>query len=152
MPLGDHEADKLPNAGGNGWIFRPEIGVSKALGPTVLELIGSASIFGDNEEFLGRRVREQDPVYSLQARLLYSFSSGAWVALDATPYRGGRATVDGMRNHDLQENTRLDVTLALPLSRRHSLKFSANTGVSTRAGGDFESVALAWQYRWGGGI
>lgn len=140
------------NTGGNRWIFRPEIGVSKAPGPTVLEFIGSASSFGDSEEFLGRRVREQDPVCSLQARLIYSFSSGAWVALDATRYGGGHTTGDGMRNDDSQENTRLGVTLALPLSRLHSLKFSANTGVSTRAGADFESVALTWQYRWGGGI
>ena len=38
----------------------------------------------------------------------------------------------------------------MPLSARQSLKLYASTGVSTRIGGDWNAVGLAWQLRWGG--
>ena len=52
----------------------------------------------------------------------------------------------------LQENVRLGVTLALPLGRHHSVKLYASTGAFARTGSDFDTVGVAWQYRWGGGL
>jgi hypothetical protein len=40
----------------------------------------------------------------------------------------------------------------MPVSRRHSLKLLATTGASTRTGTDFDTLSLAWQYRWGAGL
>jgi hypothetical protein len=34
---------------------------------------------------------------------------------------------------------------------RNSIKFAASSGVSARPGTDFDLVAVAWQYRCGGG-
>ena len=61
------------------------------------------------------------------------------------------STVDGVEKDDLQKNTRVGLTLAVPLSRRQSLKFGWATGASTRLGQDFDNYAVAWQYRWGAG-
>ena len=60
--------------------------------------------------------------------------------------------MDGVRGEDLQENSRIGLTFSMPITRNHSLKLYANTGVSTRAGSDFDAVGVAWQYRWGGGL
>jgi hypothetical protein len=88
----------------------------------------------------------------VQGHLLYGFRSGIWVALNGTYYTGGRTTVDGVKGDDLQENSRLGATVALPMNRRNSVKLYASTGVSTRTGSDFDAVGIAWQYRWGGGL
>ena len=82
----------------------------------------------------------------------YSVGSGIWVAVDGTYYTGGRTTIDGVEGNDLQKNTRLGVTMALPVNRYTSVKLYASTGVSTRTGSDFDAVGIAWQYRWGGGL
>ena len=66
--------------------------------------------------------------------------------------RGGGVTLGGMQGDISQENTRLGATLAVPLARRHSLKFSYISGLSTRLGADFDTVLLAYQLRWGGGF
>jgi hypothetical protein len=57
--------------------------------------------------------------------------------------------MDGLDN---QSNSRMGLTVALPVSRYHSLKLYCSTGVSTRTGGDFDAVGIAWQVRWGDGL
>ena len=151
-PFGQYDSDKLLNIGTNRWSLKTEIGASKALGRTTLELAGAATFYTDNDNYFGGQKREQDPVYSIQGHLIYSFSHGAWGAIDGTYFRGGRTTTNGIGADDQQENTRIGATLALPVSRRNSLKLFASTGLATRTGGDFDTVGLAWQYRWGGGI
>jgi hypothetical protein len=70
----------------------------------------------------------------------------------ATYLTGGRTTVDGRRSDDRQDNLRIGGTLALPVTRHHSVKVYGATGASTRVGGDFDVIGIAWQYRWGGGF
>lgn len=151
VPIGQYDSDRLVNLGTNRWAIRPELGLSKAAGRWTLELAAGATFFSDNDEFLGGRTREQHPICSVQGGVLYGFRTGAWAAVSGTYYTGGRTTVDGVRGHDLQENSRFGITFAVPVSRGHSLKLHASTGVSTRTGTDFDGGGITWQYRWGGG-
>ncbi len=56
--------------------------------------------------------------------------------------------MDGVRKADLQRNSRIGATLSLPIGQRHSLKLAGTTGLTTRIGGDFDALAVAWQYVW----
>jgi Putative MetA-pathway of phenol degradation len=151
-PLGQYDADKLVNIGSNRWAIKPELGLSKAVGRWIVEIAAAAAFYGDNDEYLVNQKREQDPVYSVQGSATYNFVSGAWAALSGTWYEGGRTTIDGVRGNNLQSNSRVGVTVALPVGRQHSIKLYATTGVSTRTGTDFDVAGIAWQYRWGGGL
>ncbi|MET0984073.1 MAG: hypothetical protein ABW034_01570 [Steroidobacteraceae bacterium] len=51
--------------------------------------------------------------------------------------------VDGTRSNDLQKNSRVGATLALPVNRHNSIKLHASSGVSTRTGSDFDSGGVA---------
>lgn len=152
VPTGQYDADKLLNIGTNRWSVKPELGVSKAWGAWTLELAAGTTFFSDNNDFLGGNTREQDPIHSVQGHVLYGFRSGTWVSLSGTYYRGGRTTVNGVPGDDLQRNSRLGATIALPVDRRNSIKLNASRGVSTRTGSDFDAIGIGWQYRWGGGI
>ncbi len=152
LPVGQYDADRLINIGTHRWFVKPELGASKAWGPWTLELSTAATIFGDNEDFYGGQLREQDPVYSLQGHLVYNFPSGIWAALTGTYFTGGRTTVDGVTKDDLQESSRVGATLSLPVNRRHSIKLYASTGLSLRTGTDYDALGAAWQYRWGKGL
>jgi hypothetical protein len=151
-PWGQYDSSRLVNIGTHRWSFKPEMGVSKALGAWTLEFTAAATLFTDNTDFYGGKTRAQDPLYSLQGHAIYSFRSGIWGSLDATYFTGGRTTVNGERGRDLQQNWRAGGTLALPVDRHHSIKLYASSGVSARTGNSFDLLGIAWQYRWGGGL
>jgi len=151
-PLGQYDSDKLVNIGTNRWSFKPEVGISKALGRWTLETAAGATLYTKNDDFFGGNTRAQDPIFSVQGHLLYHFPRGIWAALNATYYAGGRTRVNGVEGDDLQRNWRMGATLALPVTLRHSVKLYASTGAYSRAGGDFDLIGIAWQYRWGGGL
>ena len=58
-----------------------------------------------------------------------------WAALDATYYTGGRTSVNGALNNDLQENSRWGATLAQTLDKHNSIKLYFNSGVTAGAPG-----------------
>lgn len=151
MPLGQYDPSKLANIGTNRWSFKPEVGVSKALGRLTLELLASATFYTTNDDFFGGQVQQQAPLFSGQLNAVYTTRGGIWGALGWTLYGGGRFTVDGVESAERQQNSRLGLTLVFPISRHNSLKAYASTGVSTRTGSDFDAFGLGWQYRWGGG-
>ena len=151
-PMGQYDSSKLINIGQNRWAFSPELGISQSWGPLILELAGAATLYTDNTDFNGGLRREQEPIYSAQGHLVYTLPRGIWFAFNATYYVGGRTTVNGVEKDDRLRNTRLGLTLALPVSQRNSVKLYASAGVSTRTGSDFNTYGAAWQYRWGGGL
>ena len=151
-PLGVYDNDKLINIGTNRWSFKPEFGISQAVGRWIFEAAAAAVFYTDNDEFDNGKTRQQDPIYSMQGHVIYSFPKNIWAAVSATYYTGGRTTIDGVTKNDLQENWRTGFTLALPINRSHSLKIFGNSGVSTRTGTDYDSLGIAWQYRWGAGF
>lgn len=152
VPWGQYDPSRLVNIGSNRWSFKPELGISKAMGPWTIEFAAAATLFTDNNDFFGGGTRSQDPLYSLQAHAIYNFRSGIWGSLDATYFTGGRTTIDGTRNGDLQQNWRAGGTLAIPVDRNHSIKLYASSGVSARTGNNYDLLGIAWQYRWGGGL
>lgn len=151
-PSGQYDPSKLVNIGTNRWTFKPEVGVSQALGPWTLELQAAATVFTDNDDFFRGNTRAQAPIYSLQGHVIHGWRSGIWASLDATWFSGGRTTVNGMLNEDLQQNWRAGGTLAFPVDARNSVKFYASRGVSARTDNNYSLLGVAWQYRWGAGL
>ena len=151
-PLGQYDDTKVVNLGTNRWSFKPEVGVSKALGRWTLEATAAVTLFTDNNDFFNGNTRSQDPLYSLQGHVIYSFRSGIWGSLDATYFTGGRTTLNGTLNNDLQQNWRVGGTLAFPVDAYNSIKLYASSGVSARTGNNYDLIGIAWQYRWGAGL
>lgn len=148
-PWGEYDEDKLLNLGTNRWSIKPEFGISQAIKNWTLEAAAAATFYTNNNEYDIDKTRQQDPIYSLQGHVVYSFPKHIWAAFSATYYSGGRTTIDGVTNNDLQQNWRTGFTVALPIDRHHSIKLFGNSGVSTRTGTDYDSIGIAWQYRWG---
>jgi len=149
VPLGQYDAAKLVNIGTNRFSFKPELGISKKFGPVFLELAAGVTFYTVNYDFFNGKTRSQAPIGSIQGHVSYGFKRGIWAALDGTYYWGGRTTLEGVKGNDLQKNSRLGFTFAVPLNMHNTLKFHVSTGVSTRTGSDFDAVGLVWQYRWG---
>jgi hypothetical protein len=152
MPLGQYDPSRLVNLGTNRFTIKPELGMSKAFGHMQLELTGGVAFHTVNNDFYNGKTRSQSPIGSLQGHINYNFKKGIWAAIDGTYYWGGHTTVDGVQGDDLQKNTRLGLTVAIPLGIHQSIKINLSTGVSTRTGSDYDVAGLMWQYRWGKGL
>jgi len=147
-PLGQYDHAKLINIGTHRWSFKPEVGVSKALGHWVVEAMAGVWLFTDNPDFVGGRTREQDPIGAMQAHLTYKFKRSMWLAADANYYTGGQSTIDGTRNSDLQRNSRVGTTFSWALDRHHAVRASVSQGAVTSIGADFTSIAVGYNYVW----
>ena len=141
---------KLVNLGTNRWAFKTDLGISKALGAWTLELVPSVTFYTDNTDLLEGHTRTQEPIYAVQAHVIYGFKSGVWVAVDGTYFAGGRTSRDGVPDDDRQSNSRAGVTVALPVDRSNSVKFYASTGVP-RAPAP-ASIHSAWRGNTGGAV
>ncbi len=151
-PWGQYDSSKVVNLGTNRWAVEPEIGISKKLGPWILEGALAVTFFTENDDYFGGSTREQDPIGSLQAHVIYSFPNQIWLAFDANYYAGGATSVDGEELDDEQANSRYGLTLALPIDRRNSIKLYGSTGAFARRGTSFDLLGIGWQVRWGGGL
>ena len=147
-PLGQYDPKVLINIGANRWAFKPGLGITHTLGSWLLELDLGSWFFLQNSNFFRGQVREQAPIGSVQAHVIYNFRPGLWLALDGTYYTGGRTHLNGVRGNDLQQNSRVGVTLAVPLNRWQSLKFLYDRGAVVRVGGKFTSFSATYQVRW----
>jgi len=151
-PLGEYDSDKVLNIGTNRWSLESGIGVSQPIDNWTVEASAAVTLFTDNDDFDNGKTRQQDPIYSTQLHLTYSFPKNIWAAFSATYYTGGRTTIDGVNNDDTLGNWRSGLTLALPVNRYHSVKLYGSKGISQRTGTNFDALGLIWQYRWGAGL
>jgi hypothetical protein len=150
-PLGQYDADKLLNLGTNRWFIKPEIGVSKALGPVTLELAAGVTFYTPNHDIFGGHEKQQAPIYACRDTWCMPFrmaSGRRWTA----PITAGTDDHRRVRGDDLQENSRFGV------DRRAACE-SASLGEALwwhrrgdTYGGNFNTVGIAWQFRWGGGL
>lgn len=147
-PTGQYDPARLINLSSHRWSFKPEIGVSKPLGRWTFEFAGGAWLFTANDDFFGGVVREQKPLISVQGSAIYTLRRRMWISGNATFYTGGSSIVNGNLNHDRQKNSRVGATFSLPLNQQQSLKVAWAKGVTTRIGGNLNSVVIAWQYVW----
>ena len=60
-----------------------------------------------------------------------------------------RISINGQRNFDLQQNSRIKATLKMPLGDRRGLRVAVSWGAYTTVGAAFTSISMAYLYRWG---
>jgi len=149
-PLGQYDPARLVNIGTNRWAFKSDIGVSKQAGRLTMEFLGAITFYTTNTDFFGGHTNSQDPLYSAQVNVIYTFRSGIWGGLGGIYYAGGATRTDGGPPSTQQENTRGGAVLVFPFGRHNSVKAYWTTGVWTRTGSDFDTIVVSWIHLWGG--
>lgn len=148
IPTGQYDSSKLVNISANRWAIKPAIGISKAVGNYTFEFAADAEFYSSNDDFLGGISRKQDPIYSTQAHILYTFSRSMWLAVGTTYYWGGEYSNDGIAANNDLGNTRIGASFAYPINKQNSIKVYGSSGINTRYGTDFDGLGLVWQYIW----
>jgi len=147
-PSGQYSQSKLVNIGNNRWAFKPEVAATQQLGKFTLEGYAGVWFFTTNEEFYKGTVRSQDPMFTGQVHVTYTFRPGLWAGADGTFYTGGRTTVDGVAKNDRQNASRVGIVGSWAFARSQAFKVQYTRTTSVRVGGKFNILAFAYTYQW----
>lgn len=147
VPVGQYDDTKRINLGSNRWAFRPEVGLSQAWGNWRLDLHGAVWLSTDNDRFLRTSVLSQEPLGAVQLHLTRTFASGVWVSGGGTFFHGGQTEVNGQVRNDLQSNSRVGAGISIPVGP-HAMRVLYTNGLTTRIGGDFRTLGVAYQFNW----
>ena len=148
LPTGQYDNLEPVNIGANRWSIKPGIGISKRVSDYTFEFAADVEFYTANNDFYEVVKREQNPIYSTQLNALYTFRRGMWLSIGVTYYWDGEIFVDGVETHNDLSNTRIGATFSFPVDKKNSIKLFGSSGVNTRYGTDFDSIAIAWQYSW----
>jgi len=149
-PTGDYDADKLLNLGSNRWTLQPEVGFSRAVKDWTFEGAASVWFFTDNDDFFGGNLLSQRPLHVLKSHVIYTFRSGFWTALGIGWGNGGQTFVNDQPRQTLQSNWRFRWSLAFPITPSQGIVLGLGSAVTRRAGGDYDTISIGYQYAWGG--
>jgi hypothetical protein len=149
LPTGDYMDDKLINLGSNRFTFRPQIGAVHTRGKWSLETTGIAALFTDNNEFFNGKKLEQDPLYTLNGHLIYSFRPGVWASASAGYDYGGRSTVDSTKKDDRKQNLTWGLSFGFPINRHLGVKIAyASTHTLESTGSDSDTFGVGLSAFW----
>jgi hypothetical protein len=145
MPTGEYSNERLINLGDNRWVIRPQLGVTHTRGRWTGELTGSVFMYTDNNDFWQQSELETDPLYALQAHVIYTFRPGLWMSISTAYGWGGEATVNGDAKNNPSGNWLSAVSLGLPINRRQGVKITYLRGRSQKlVGADIDSLILGY--------
>jgi len=149
LPTGDYKNERLINLGSNRFTFKPQIGVVHSRQNWSMELTGTVWLFTDNDEFFGDNKLEQDPFYTLQGHLIYTFRPGLWAGLSGGLGHGSQTTLNGQRKDDQKEAQAWAASIGYPLSRDWGVKFAyIGTRRRSSTGTDTDSLVFAVSHFW----
>ena len=148
LPLGRYDDERALNLGDSRYSITPQLGVVHTRGAWSYELTGSADFFTDNDEFLISKTREQDPIYAVQAHVVYAPSPIWWVAMGGAYAWGGESTVDGVARDDYRKTLFFGASAGLAIDRHSSVQVTyVGTRAQTTIGSDTDNIALGYSIR-----
>jgi hypothetical protein len=135
LPIGNYDASRAAvNLGENRWkgIFHAGW-ITPITGKWVLDLLGEATVFGDNTDYAGAR-RKQEMQYGVQAHLRYVLSQTSHVALSYYHDFGAESKVAGVSQNDRLNNSSAQLTYANFVAPTVQLQAQYGRGLKTENG------------------
>lgn len=149
MPTGEYFEDKLLNLGTNRFTIRPQLGVVHDMGKLATEVSLASWIYTDNDEFFNGNYREQDPLYTVQWHVDYTFRPGLWASAGIGYGLGGKSKVNGIRKDDPRDSLVWGASFGYPISRNVGVKLTyLSQRTQTLTGTDADSLAGALSVLW----
>lgn len=150
IPLGEYQPDKLINLGSNRWVVRPQLGVTQRWGQWDAELTGSVWFYGDNKDFDVDKRRKQDPLFSAQTHLIYTFRPGLWFSGSLAFGGGAQSEINGIDARDRTGRWLYALSTGLPVSRTQGVTVSLIGSENTReTGSEFLRILVGYSKMWG---
>jgi hypothetical protein len=149
LPTGQYFNDKLLNLGTNRFTFRPQLGLVHRRGPWSAELHTSSWIYTDNDDFFSGNYLEQDPLYTVQGFVDYTFKPGLWTGGGIAYGIGAESTINGVPKHDPRDGLLWGLTLGYPISQRVGGQVTyLSQRTLTAVGVDADNLIASLSWNW----
>ena len=149
LPTGDYMDDKLINLSTNRFTFRPQFGLVHNRGKWSMELTGAVWLYTNNNDFFNGNKLKQDPYYTIQSHLIYTFRPGLWASASAGYGYGGKSTISGVDKNDCRENLAWALSFGFPITRQLGAKvIYLSTRSQESIGQDTDSIGAAFSIFW----
>jgi hypothetical protein len=146
LPIGEYNSDQALNLGQNRWYGRIGAPMIMQFGSwvpgrrTTLELLPAAWIFGTNDNYVGQTLKT-DPLFQLDAHLTRDFTANVWGALDASWYKGGKATINGVAG-EKRNDVAMGLTLGYKINDNLNLTASYKSTINDSGAGAMQMDAF----------
>ncbi len=149
VPTGHYIDDRLLNLGSNRYTFRPQIGVVHTRNKWSFESTFATWLYTENDNFFSGNTLQQDPFYTLEGYVDYTFRPGLWAGAGLGYGLGAASKINGIDKNDQRENIGWEASLGIPLSKRVGIKL-AYIGIRRQVpfGGNSDSIAAAMSVLW----
>ena len=147
-PTGDYDPSELINLGSNRWVVKPQWGFSRNFDKWIIETYVGIWMFTKNTNFLNGNELSQKPLYTFKVHIIKELPKRMWLALNTGYGIGGQTELNGVPRDTEILTARVGVIYALPFAKKHTLKFTYNSGIRFKKGPDFNAISLNYQYRW----
>lgn len=137
LPIGEYDSSRSLNLGQNrvyGRIGAPTIFQLGSWVPgnrTTLEFLPAVWMFGTNNDYLGQTLKT-DPLFQLDASVTRDFTENLWGSVDASWYKGGKATINGVAGSSLN-NVGIGLTLGYKLNDNTALTVGYKSTINDNA-------------------
>ena len=153
-PTGEYNPNRLLNLGSNRWSFKPEFAFSYPFGrDRMWEIDAYANVyfFTDNTEYRGVEILRQEPLPGLEAHLSHNFTSSWWASLDARYSFRGDTVVDGVDQHNEQQDLTVGSEVNWSPNSHHRFELVFATSVVHKNSPPYTGISLRYTYSWGAG-
>ena len=147
-PTGSYDPEELINIGSNRWVIKPQWGFARNLDKWIIEAYVGIWIFTKNTNFLKGNELSQKPLYTFKVHVIRELPKNMWLALNLGYGIGANTELNGITRDTEISSARLGIIYALPIAKKHTLKFVYNSGIRFKKGPDFDAISLGYQYRW----
>jgi len=149
VPVGQYDSNKLINLGSNRWAFKIGMAGSYTIKKKLIfEAHLNSWLFTKNNNYFRGNSSFQKPIYGAQFHTGYIFKPGVWIAGSIGKTFGGKIEINNVEQEIDVNNSRYGLTFAYRVAKKHTLKVVYTNGFSTRAGTDFNTFLLVYQYVW----
>lgn len=154
LPIGEYNSKQALNIGQNRWYGRIGAPMIMQIGAwvpgrrTTLELLPAVWMFGNNNDYVGQTMKT-DPLFQLDAHLTRDFTEHVWGALDASWYKGGQTTINGVAG-DKRNDVAFGLTLGYKINDNLNLTAGYKSTVNDNAPGDMrmDSFMVTLVFGW----
>ena len=103
----------------------------------------------NNHNFFNGSKLEQDPFYTIQGHIIYTFRPGFWLRGSAGYGFGGETKVDGVENDNRKGSLAWTLSAGYPIARRLGVKVVyANLRAQEPVGRDSDALSVSLVVIW----
>ena len=154
LPIGEYNNKQELNLGQNRWYGRVGAPMIMQFGSwvpgrrTTLELLPAVWMFGTNDDFVGKKLKT-DPLFQLDAHLTRDFTANVWGSVDASWYKGGKATIDGVSG-DKRDDKAFGLTLGYKINDNLNLTAGYKSTINDSGAGamQMDSFMVTLVFGW----